>query len=280
MGNKKLRLYSHLVRLQLLRMSNRDYVVIMTPKVDDWLYVCTSCCHLLLCCPYTNVILLIIYICTCYCYDWAPLLRVCIQDLNLFPMMSTNRGHIQIPIWPFHIIYAFKLVIHYSRKVILYYNRIRIMHGLIRDDIQIYIQLIWVPMRLFQPYVPLHSTIIFFIMGTRVQGISWDPDLGLIIRDLFQTWHLILHLIPFSNSRYTYYHSGPYFTGGPIHWAGYYYWTWHHSLQMSYGQVILHHHHWFISVGHSLQPSSSDMDIILLHHRLQMAVTCCFSSFS
>lgn len=34
-GNRKLRLYSHLVRLQLSRMLDRDYVVIMTPKVDD-----------------------------------------------------------------------------------------------------------------------------------------------------------------------------------------------------------------------------------------------------
>ena len=34
-GIRKLRLYSHLLRLQLLRMLDVDYVAIMTPKVDD-----------------------------------------------------------------------------------------------------------------------------------------------------------------------------------------------------------------------------------------------------
>ena len=42
-------------------MLDRDYVVTMTPKVDDWLYICISCCHLLLYYPYIVVILLMLY---------------------------------------------------------------------------------------------------------------------------------------------------------------------------------------------------------------------------
>lgn len=47
----------------------------------------------------------------------------------------------------------------------------------------------------------------------------------------------------------------------------------------SHGQVV-HHHYWFISAGHSLEPSTSNMDITFLHHRLQMVVTNHLSSLS
>ena len=79
------------------------------------------------------------------------------QDLSLLHIISVLWGHIQLPIWPFHIRYSFRLVIHCFRPINYYCIGICIMHGLVRDELQTYIEPIWVLMRLFQPYVPSHD---------------------------------------------------------------------------------------------------------------------------
>ena len=181
-------------------MSDRDHVVIVTPKFDDWSYVCTSCFHLLLYCPYTIVILMLYYsyyTCICYCYVWAPLLKGCYvgsqpsaHHINI--LRSYSDTHSTFIHQKCHQIGHSLL-----KSVVFRCIGIRIIHGVARELIQTYSQLIWVPMRLFQPYMPSYgvhrnqiscidfNSHMFFIMGIRVQGISWDPNLGLMIRDLF-----------------------------------------------------------------------------------------------
>ena len=111
-----------------------------------------------------HIVHILLLYCSLYTYAHATVMSGprfwgdVMQDLSLLLMISTYW--IQIPIWPFHVRYAIRLVIHCSRPVILYCIGICIMHGLIKDEIQTCIQLIWVPMRLFHPYVPLHDSYI------------------------------------------------------------------------------------------------------------------------
>ena len=115
-----MRLYTHLRRLRLPRMSDKDHVVIMTLKVDNRLNVHTSCFHLLLYCPYTDVMLMLYcsyYTYICYCYVWAPPLRGWYAGSQPLLITSTYRGHIQIPIWPLYVRYAIKMVVHCSDQL-------------------------------------------------------------------------------------------------------------------------------------------------------------------
>ena len=151
------------------------------------------------------LVILLIY--TCDYYDTTPPLRGIVQDLCFPKVMLAFWGHFRIPIWPFHVEYAIKLVIYCFRPI--HFCMVAtssvgsgtwffmIVHGSSRDMILPSVQNFRTPILLFQPFLLLHVMSQlqisgfsagghFFITRIRVQGISRDPNLELMIRELFQ----------------------------------------------------------------------------------------------
>lgn len=135
------------------------------------------------------------YTYACYCYVWAPPLRCYARSQPFAHHISILRPHSDT-----HEAFISQIC-HQTghsllRSIVFHCIGICIMHGVARELIQTHNHLheyLWGSSSNMYPHMvfiivrsaALISTTLFFIMGICVQGISWDPDLGLMIRDLF-----------------------------------------------------------------------------------------------